>query len=177
MDYGLLFDGLLDNAKSLFGYVDADYGQDLDKMRSTTGYVFTLGGGSISSRSTLQKCVTQSTTEAEYVAAAEAAKEAIWLNKLIMEMELTQSVINLHCDSQSALHLAANQVMDNRVKHIDIRYHFIRQVVSDKTIELVKIDGKLNPADALTKVIPLESFKRHCATMQVVHREHERYGS
>lgn len=125
----------------------------------------------------MQKCVAQSTTEAEYVAAAEAAKEAIWLDKLIMEMGLTQGVVNLHCDSQSALHLAANQVMDSRVKHIDIRYHFIREAVSDKTIELVKIDGKLNPADALTKVIPLESFRRHCATMQVVHREHERYGS
>ncbi|OAE30804.1 hypothetical protein AXG93_857s1050 [Marchantia polymorpha subsp. ruderalis] len=128
-----------DNAKSLFGYVDADYGQVLDKRRSTTGYVFTLGGGSISWRSTLQKCVAQLTTEAEYVTAAEAAKEAIWLDKLIMKMGLTQGMVNLHCDSQSALHLAANQVMDSRVKHIDIR--------------------------------------RHCATMQVVHREHKRYDS
>ncbi|OAE29694.1 hypothetical protein AXG93_509s1470 [Marchantia polymorpha subsp. ruderalis] len=123
LDYGLLFDGLLDNAKSLFGYVDADYGQDLDKRRSTTGYVFTLGGGSISWRSTLQKCVAQSTTEAEYVAAAEAAKEAIWLDRLIMEMGLKHGVVNLHSDSHSILHLAANQVMGSRVKHIDIRRH------------------------------------------------------
>ena len=64
--------------------------------------------------------------------------------------------------------MAANQVMDSRVKHIDIRYHFIRQAVSDKTFELVKIDGKLNPADAFTKVIPLESFSRHRATLQVL---------
>ncbi|OAE30267.1 hypothetical protein AXG93_2956s1180 [Marchantia polymorpha subsp. ruderalis] len=144
----------------------------MDKRRSTTGYVFTLGGGSISWRSTLQKCLAQSTTEAEYVAAAEAAKEAIWLDRLIMEMGLKQNGVNLHCDSHNALHLATNQVMDSRVKHIDIRYHFIRQAVYDKTIELVKIDDKLNPADALTKVIPLWSFKRHCATMQVVHGEH-----
>ena len=84
-------------------------------------------------------------------------------------MGLKQGYVNLHCDSQSALHLAVNQVMDSRVKHIDVRYHFIRQVVSDKMLELVKIDGKLNPADALTKVIPLESFLRHCAKMQVLH--------
>ncbi|OAE25327.1 hypothetical protein AXG93_4620s1410 [Marchantia polymorpha subsp. ruderalis] len=129
---------LLDNAKSLFGYVDANYGLDLDKSRSTTGYVFTFGGGSISWRSILQKCVAQSTTEAEYVAAAEAEKEVIWLDWLIMEMGLTQGVVDLHCDSQSALHLAANHVMDSRMKHIDIR--------------------------------------RHCATMQVMHRKHERYG-
>lgn len=58
------------------------------------------------------------------------------------------------------------------MKHIDIRFYFIREVVFDKMVELVKINGKLNPADALTKVIPLESFWRHCATMQVLYREH-----
>ena len=70
VDYGLLFDAKSLNAISLIGYVDADYGQDLDGRKSTTGYVFTLGGGCISWRSTLQKCVAQSTTEAEYVAGA-----------------------------------------------------------------------------------------------------------
>lgn len=86
-------------------------------------------------------------------------------------MGLKQDVINLHCDIKSALHLAANQVMNREVKHIYIRYHFIRQVVSNKMIELVKIDGKLNPADALTKVITLKIFRRNCATMQVLHEE------
>lgn len=172
LDTGLLFDARSDNAKSLLGFVDADYGQDLDGRRSTTGYIFSLAGGSISWRSTLQKCVAQSTTEAEYVAVAEAAKEAIWLDRLVMEMGLPQTCVNLYYDSQSDLHLAVNQVMDSRVKHIDIRYHFIRQAVADKLLELVKIDGKLNPADALTKVIPLEVFLRHCAKMQVLHCEY-----
>ena len=169
MDYGLLFDAKSFNAKSLIGYVDADYGHDLDGRRSTTGYVFTLGGGCISWRSTLQKCIAQSTTEAEYVAAAEATKEAIWLDRLVTEMGLPHEIVTLHCNSQSALHLAVNQVMNNRVKHIDIRYPFTREVVSNKKIELVKIDSKLNPSDALTKVIPLESFSRHRATLQVLH--------
>lgn len=119
----------------------------------------------------LAKCVAQSTTKDEYVAPAETAKKAIWLDKLIIEMGLKQGVVNLHCNCQSALHLAANQVMGSRVKHIDIRYHFIRQAMFEKTIELVKINGKLNPADALTKVILLESFRRHLATMQVMHDE------
>ena len=163
-----MFDSHLDNAKSLIGYVDADYKQDLDGRKSTTGYVFTLGGGCISWRSTLQKCVAQSTTEAEYVAAAEAAKEAIWMDRLVTEIGLTHDTVNVHCDSQSALHLAVNHVMDSRVKHIDIRYDFLRQVVSDKMIELVKIDGTLNPANAFTKVIPLESFLRHRAKLQVL---------
>lgn len=64
-----------------------------------------------------------------------------------MEVRLKQSVINLHCDSESALHLAVNQIMDSRVKHIDIRYHFIKQAVFDETIELVKMDDKLNPTN------------------------------
>ena len=80
VNVGLLFDSNTHQAKLLMGFVDADYGQDLDGRRSTTGYAFTLAGGCISWRSTLHKCVAQSTTEAEYVAAAEAAKEAIWLN-------------------------------------------------------------------------------------------------
>ncbi len=168
LDTGLLFDAHSNNAKSLVGYVDADYGGDLDKRRSTTGYVFTLAGGCISWRSTLQKCISQSSTEAEYVAAAEATKEAIWLHKLAIQMGLSHLNVHLHCDSQSALHLASNNVMDGRVKHIDIRYHFIRQVVSDDELKLVKIDGKLNPADALTKVIPLESFSKHCTTLLIV---------
>jgi hypothetical protein len=66
--------------------------------------------------------------------------------------------LNLYSNSQSAIHLATNQVMDSRVKHIDIRYHFLRHAVAEKMFELVKIDGKLNPADAFTKVNPLESF-------------------
>lgn len=76
-DYCLLFDGSLDDVKYLLGYVDANYKHDLDQRKSTTGYVFTLAGGSISWRSSLHKCVAQSTTKAEYVAATEAAKEAI----------------------------------------------------------------------------------------------------
>lgn len=123
----------------------------------------------------MQKCLVQSTTEAEYVAAvAKMAKEVIWLDRLIMEMGLTHGVINLHCDSHSALHLVANQDMDSRVKHINIKYHFIRQLISEKTI--VYINDKLNPPDTLTRVIPLDNFRRHCVTMQVVHRKHERYG-
>lgn len=85
-------------------------------------------------------------------------------------------MVNLHCHSQSALHLVANQIMESRVKHIDIKYHFIRQEVSGKTIELVKIDGKFNPTNALTKVIHLESFRQQCVIMQVVHKKHEKYG-
>ena len=109
----------------------------------------------------IQKCIAQSTTEAEYVAAAEATKEAIWLARLVSEMGLSQDRVKLHCDSQSALYLAVNNVMDSRVKHIDVRYHFVRKALLDGRIELVKIDGTINPADIFTKVVPLKSFRRY----------------
>jgi hypothetical protein len=168
---GLLFDANSHRAQSLIGYVDSDFAQDRDRRRSTTGYVFTLAGGCISWRSMLQKCLTLSSIEAEYVTAVEALEEAIWLSGLINDLGLHQDCVNLHCDSQSALHLAMNQVMDGRTKHIDVRYHFIREAIADGKIELVKIDGKLNPADSLTKVILAKSFARHRAKFQILHKE------
>ena len=165
---GLLFDAHSEDAQVLLGYVDSDYGGDLDERKSTSGYTFTLAGGCVSWRSTKQKCISQSSTEAEYVAAAEAAKEAIWLSNLVKDLGITQRTVLLHCDSNSVLHIAANQMTHGRVKRIDIQYHFIRQVVSAGQVELVKIDGKLNPADMLTKVIPHGDFARYCNSLQIL---------
>ena len=167
IDRCLVFKGELPSNLKLVGYVDADHAQDLDTRKSTSRFVFTFGGGCISWKSTLQKCVSQSTTEAEYVAAAEAAKEGIWLSRLVQDFGYSAKGIELYCDSSSALHLASNQKTDSRTKHIDVRYHFIRQMVEEKSILLLKIEGKLNPADALTKVIPHESFVNHREKLQI----------
>ena len=166
-----MFDVHSNNVMSLVGYVDSDYDGDLDQRKSTTRYTFTLAGGCVSWRSMKQKCISQSSTEAEYMATAEAAKEAIWLGKLAHNLGIQQERVDLHCDSNSAIHIAANQVTHGRVKHIDIRYHFLRQAAAEKEIELIKIDGKLNPADMLTKVIPLASFTEHCARLQILHKD------
>ena len=136
------------------GYVDADFGGDVDTQRSTTGFIFSLYGGPISWRSILQPITALSTTEAEYIRLTEATKEVIWLKGLLTEMGLTQEAIRVHCDSQSALLLAQNSVYHARTKHIDIRYHQIRELVEDGEVELVKVHTKENPADALTKVLP-----------------------
>ncbi|CAM6094111.1 unnamed protein product [Calypogeia fissa] len=105
LDVDLLFDAQGDSARLLIGYVDSDYGGDLDHRKSTSGYTFTLAGGCVSWRSTKQKCISQSSTKAEYVV---AMKEAIWLNKLARDLGILQSSVNLHCDSNSALHIAVN---------------------------------------------------------------------
>eukprot|EP00253_Pinus_taeda_P022718 PITA_22718 len=98
---------------------------DLDKRRSTLGYVFTLAGGAISWMSKLQNIVALSTTEAEYIAAPHACKEAIWLKGLFGEFGRLQDNIKLFCDSQSATHLAKNLAYHRKSKHIPIKYHFV----------------------------------------------------
>eukprot|EP00253_Pinus_taeda_P025925 PITA_25925 len=90
---------------------------DLDKRRSTTGYVFTLAGGAISWMSKLQETVSLSTTEAEYIVASDASKEAIWLKGLLDEIGRMQEKVNVLCDSQSAIHLATNPASQQNQAH------------------------------------------------------------
>ncbi|GJR11302.1 retrovirus-related pol polyprotein from transposon TNT 1-94 [Tanacetum coccineum] len=103
------------------GYVDSDYAGDLDGSKSTTGYVFTLSGGIVSWVSKLQSVVAMSTTEAEYVAAAQASKEAVWLKMLLEELGHEQEKITLFCDNQSALYLARNPAFHSKTKHIRVQ--------------------------------------------------------
>ena len=102
------------------GYVDSDYAGDLDRSKSTTGYVFTLTSGTVSWVSKLQSVVARSTTEAEYVAATQASKEAVWLKMIMEELGHEQESIPLFCDSQSALHLAKNLAFHSKSKHIQV---------------------------------------------------------
>ena len=109
-------------------YSDSDYVGNIDDRRSTTGYVFTLSGGPVCWRSTLQSLVAMSTPEAKYMAVAKAAKEALWLKGLVKELGLNQGGVQLHCDSQSAIYLAKHQVYHAWTKHIDVRFHKIREL-------------------------------------------------
>ncbi|BBG96524.1 hypothetical protein Prudu_005356 [Prunus dulcis] len=137
------------------GYVDADFGGEVDHRRSTTGYIFTVGNTT--------KIVTLSTTEAEYVAVTEASKEMIWLQGLLTELGFKQEKNVLHSDSQSAIHLAKNSAFHSRTKHIGLRYHFIRSLLEDEVLILEKIQGSKNPADMLTKTVAIDKLKL-CST-------------
>ncbi|KAM2303958.1 hypothetical protein ACFXTH_023714 [Malus domestica] len=161
VDVGLLFQQDKVTGQCVVGYVDSDYAGDLDKRRSTTGFVFTIAGGPVSWRSILQSTVGLSTTEAEYMAVTEAIKEAIWLQGLLDDLGVQQDHVDVHCDSQSAIHLAKNQVHHARTKHIDVRFHFVREVIDEGDILLQKIGTADNPADMLTKPVSLLKFK-HC---------------
>ncbi|KAH9687275.1 hypothetical protein KPL70_014703 [Citrus sinensis] len=140
------------------GYVDSDFAGDLDKRKSTTGYVFTFAGAAVSWVSKLQTVVALSTTEAEYMAATQACKEAIWIQRLLEELGHKQQKIPVFCDSQSALHIARNPAFHSRTKHIGVQYHFVREVVEDGSMDLQKIHTKENLADVLTKPINTDKF-------------------
>eukprot|EP00253_Pinus_taeda_P025700 PITA_25700 len=140
-------------------YVDSDFAGGLDKRRSTSGYVFTLAGGAISWMSKLQNIVALSTTEVEYIVASHACKEAVWLKGLFGEFGRLQDNIELFCDSQSAIHLDKNTAYHSKSKHIPIKYHFVRQVVTERGVSLEKVHTKENCADIFTKLVLLEKLR------------------
>ncbi|CAL1360545.1 unnamed protein product [Linum trigynum] len=148
-----------DGEPVLVGYTDADMAGDVDSRRSTSGYLITLSGGAISWQSRLQKCVALSTTEAEYIAVTEACKEMIWMKKFLNELGFLQEQPQLFCDSQSAIHLAKNASFHARSKHIDVRYHWIRDVLEMKQLQLEKIHTDENGSDMCTKTLPREKFE------------------
>ncbi|CAN0915054.1 Retrovirus-related Pol polyprotein from transposon TNT 1-94, partial [Linum grandiflorum] len=123
-------------------------------LRGTSKLSLCYGGGAISWQSKLQKCVALSTTEAEYIAAVEAGKEMLWLKRFLQELGLKQSEYVVFCDSQSAMDLSRNTMYHSRTKHIDVRYHWLRDVIEEQMMKLKKVHTDKNCADVLTKVVP-----------------------
>jgi hypothetical protein len=155
-DFGLKLNA--DNDLQLRGYVDADWGMCKDTYRSQTGYIYTLGGSPISWASQRQQSVGTSSTHAEYVAASDASKEAVWtrgfLNELsVLDSRLQQGPVPLFIDNMSAIKLTKNPEFHARTRHIDIRHHYIRELVTNHTITTEWIPGAENPADMLTKAL------------------------
>eukprot|EP00253_Pinus_taeda_P009578 PITA_09578 len=173
-DYGLCYHGRpgLDRVLDIHGFVDADWAGDLDQRRSTSGYVFKLFGGAvswmISWMSKKQSVVALSTTEVEYMVATHVSKEAVWLQRLRLSMGLVQGGIRIDCDSQSAILLAKNLTYHSKTKHIDFQYHFVRDMIEEKKVLLVKVDTLKNTADALTKSVSSEKFSWCRETMGIV---------
>ena len=150
---------------ALLGYTDAD-GAVQEHRHAISGNVFLLDGGAISWSSQKQELVTLSTAEAEYVAATHAAKEAIWLRKLIFEIFPTlKAPTTLYCDNQAALRLATDDNYHARTKHIDIRYHFIRYVVASGALQLVYCPTDDMTADILTKGLPKWKVNFHVVSL------------
>ncbi|KAG8478601.1 hypothetical protein CXB51_028410 [Gossypium anomalum] len=141
LQFGRTKDGVI-------GYVDTDFAGDLDRRRSLT--------------------VALSTTKAEYMVITEACKEAIWLKRLFGELNEDLQISTVFCDSQSAIFLTKDQMFHERTKHIDVWYHFIRDIIARGDIVVSKISTHENPADMMTKSLPITKFE-HCLVLVGVH--------
>ena len=149
------------NGKPMFGYSDADWASDSDDRHSTSGNAFLLAGGAISWLSQKQQTVALSTCEAEYMALAVAAQEAIWLRRLLKDLQLidTEEPTEILEDNQGAIAMSKNPVGHKRTKHIDIKHHFIRETIQAGTIVLTYCPTKDMVADTFTKALPRDQFE------------------
>ena len=157
-----------DSDFKLQGESDADWSGDQDDRRSTTGYFFKLGssGGAISWQTKKQQTVALSSCEAEYQGLAAAVQEATFLRSLMCDLGYEQTAPTLIGeDNQSCIKLATNPVMHKRSKHIDTKYHFIRDKIEEQSVELVYTPSDQLAADLLTKSLPQIKVEQHRKNM------------
>jgi hypothetical protein len=120
--------------------------------------VFNLFGGEINWMRKIQDVVALSTIEVEYMETTHESKEAIWLQILCSGIGLVQQAIRIDFDSQSAIFMVKNPTYDSKTKHIDIQYHFVRDMVEENKVFLMKVDTLKNLTDSLTKFVSTEKF-------------------
>src|SRR5215208_5613568 len=164
IDKGITYSG---KEKTFAGYSDSDFAGDIDDRKSTGGYVFLLHGGAVSWKAKKQALPALSTVEAEYIAGAEATKEAIWLARLLHKDLNTQlDTTLLHFDNQGAMALASNNGNSHtRTKHIDVKWHFIRAYVENGTIKITYLPTASMVADILTKGLARDRHQEHMLAM------------
>ncbi|KAK8662705.1 hypothetical protein V6N13_024596 [Hibiscus sabdariffa] len=152
------------------GYTDASFQTDKDDSRSQSGFVFCLNGGAVSWKSSKQDTVADSTTEAEYIAASEAAKEAVWIKKFITELGVIPSIsdaVDLYCDNNGAIAQAKEPRSHQRSKHILRRFHLIREIIDRGDVEICKVHTDDNIADPLTKPLAQQKHDRHTESLGI----------
>ena len=179
IDYGIKYVSGGSEAM-LIGFSDADYAGDVETRRSTTGYVFCLSNGAVTWSSQRQRLVTLSTTEAEYVAASTAAREVVWLRRLLSDIGCPcDKETTLYVDNQSAIHLVRNPVFHKRTKHIDVHFHFIREKVNEGKIRVEYVPSENQRADMFTKALPRDRFNDLCfkLNMTTIRGKHLNGGS
>ncbi len=162
LNVGLKFDASDQKSVDVIGFTDADWAGDIVERKSTSGYVFQICGGTVSWRSKRQEIVALSSTEAEYVALSFAAQELMWLRSFLNDLGYYQQKNLLYEDNQGAIALSKNPDNHSRTKHIDVRYHYIRDLVEKKKIQVDYCPTTNMLADIMTKGLPRPRFEELC---------------
>jgi hypothetical protein len=159
LDYGIVLGGGI--KVTLEGYSDADWAGDSDTRRSRTGYIFYVGKGCVTWQSKRQATVSLSTTQAEYQSLSTATQELLWIRALLKELGYDQSEPTpMHQDNMGCIELTKSNKNHQRTKHIDIRHHFIKDVVDQKQMEMHWFPTKKMHADIMTKPLAAPTFHR-----------------
>jgi hypothetical protein len=167
-DMFLIFGG--EDELVIKGYTDASFQIDKDDSAKQSGFVFCLNGGAVSWKSSKQDTVADSTTEAEYIAASEAAKEAVWIRKFVSELGVVPSAsspVNLYCDNSGAIALAKEHRSHKKSRHRLRKYHLIRHFVERGDVKVCKVHTDSNVADPLTKPLPQPKYEAHMRSMGI----------
>ena len=145
-------------------FADADYADICNDKRSVSGVLVMLGNTAMSASSTMQHCVTLSTSEAEYVAMAHGAKTALAINAVLefVQPHLSGRAIDLYEDNEGAKALAENPQGSHRSKHIAVHFHFLRELVRSGQVKIHSVASAERHADILTKPLGRNAFRRHC---------------
>jgi hypothetical protein len=148
------------DGNGIIAYADADWGSNPINRRSVTGHLVKLAHGAVTWVSTSQKTSAHSSTEAEYMALSDCARQVSWVRSLFWEIGYQVDQVDVCGDNQGALFLAENPSVDKRTKHIDIRYHYIKDCVEDKKIRLWFVPTYVQTADILTKNLPTPALNK-----------------
>ena len=152
------------------GYTDAGFQSDLDDFRSQSGFVFCLNRGAVSWRSSKQDTVADSTTEAECIAASDAAKEAVWIKNFVFRLGVVPSITNsvdVYCDNNGAISQAKEPRSNQRSKHILRRFHLIREIIERGDVKICRVHTDDNVIDPLTKPIPQSKHDSHTRSIGI----------
>ncbi|KAF7768406.1 hypothetical protein Agabi119p4_7649 [Agaricus bisporus var. burnettii] len=152
----LEFDG--NSNQGVIAYSNSDWASDPEDRKSITGNFVTIANGTISWLSRKQKTVALSSTEAEYMAISDCLQQLIWVSQLLTEIGFEIQTPMLYGDNMGSLFWSTSEVQEKRSKYIDIRFHYIRELLEQKQISLDWIDGSKNPADVLTKNLEKVKF-------------------
>jgi hypothetical protein len=147
--------------ETLTGYADADFANDVDDRKSISGYIFKLFGNTVSWSTKKQATISLSSTEAELIAMCHAAKEGIWISNLLSEIGIECKPFLLREDNIPCIKIAEEPREHQRLKHLDIKYLFVRDLIKEGKMKIKYLESSDQPADMMTKPLGRVLLEKH----------------